>query len=155
MPARARRLRVVRSIGYARAENFASPERMARGSRRIYSPQARAQLNQWGLGGSWKFAAEEGTLELAPGKIVFRFHSRDLHRVLGPSKNRPPVRFKIKVNGAAPGNDHGSDAAAGVQARFVSPGCISSSGRRGRFKTRPSRLNFSIRVSRRSHFTFG
>jgi thiol-disulfide isomerase/thioredoxin len=99
-------------VGYARAESFASPERMARDSRRIYSPPARAQPNQWGLGGPWKIGAQQATLETAPGRIVFRFHSRDLHMVLGPSKNGAPVRFKLKVNGAAPGDDHGSDSAA-------------------------------------------
>jgi hypothetical protein len=37
-----------------------------------------------------------------------------------------------------------------AQARFDNPGCISSSGRRGRSKTRLLRLNSSIPVSRRS-----
>jgi thiol-disulfide isomerase/thioredoxin len=99
-------------VGYARAENFASPERMARGSRITYSPPTRPALNQWGLGGSWNVGAESGTLESAPGKMVFRFHSRDLHMVLGPSKNGRPVRFKVKLNGAAPQADHGSDSGA-------------------------------------------
>jgi len=94
-------------VGYARAENFASPERMARGSRKTYSPPAKPALNQWGFGGSWNAAGENGTLESAPGKIVFRFHSRDLHMVLGPARNGMPVRFKVKMNGAAPGDDHG------------------------------------------------
>lgn len=98
--------------GYARTENFASPERMARDSRRIYTRPARPQLNQWGLDGTWKVGAERATLESAGGKIVFRFHSRDLHMVLGPSKNGAPVRFKVKVNGTAPGDEHGSDSAA-------------------------------------------
>jgi len=103
-------------IGYARTENFASAERMARDSRRIYSPPARPALNQWGLGGSWNIGAERATLESAPGKIVFRFHARDVHMVLGPQKNgmssRTPIRFKVTVSGAAPGEDHGSDSAA-------------------------------------------
>jgi hypothetical protein len=51
-------------------------------------------------------------LESASGKIVFGFHSRGLHMVLGPSKNGVPVRFKVRVNGASPGADHGSDSAA-------------------------------------------
>jgi len=99
-------------VGYARAENFASPERMAPGSRKNYSPPSRPALNQWGLGGWWGVRAESAALETAPGKIVFRFHSRDLHMVLGPSKNGTPVRFKIKLNGAAPQADHGSDSSA-------------------------------------------
>jgi thiol-disulfide isomerase/thioredoxin len=98
-------------VGYAQAANFASPERMAPDSRKIYSPPASPALNQWGLDGSWKVGAENGKLESAPGKVVFRFHSRDLHMVLGPSRNGTPVRFKITLNGAAPGGDHGFDSA--------------------------------------------
>jgi hypothetical protein len=99
-------------VGYAQAVNFASPERMSQDSRKTYSPPARPALNQWGLGGSWKAGAERGTLESAPGKIVFQFHARDLHMVLGPAKNGTPVRFKVKLNGAAPGDDHGADSGA-------------------------------------------
>jgi thiol-disulfide isomerase/thioredoxin len=97
-------------VGYARAENFASPERMARDSGKTYSPPARTALNQWGLGGSWKAGTESSTLESPSGKIVFQFHSRDLHMVLGPAKNGTPVRFEVKLNGASPGDNHGSDS---------------------------------------------
>ena len=99
-------------VGYARAENFVSPEGIARGSRKTYSQPARPALNQWGLGGSWNVRAESGALESAPGRIMFRFHSRDLHMVLGPTKNGTPVRFRLTLNGAAPGENHGSDSAA-------------------------------------------
>src|SRR5579871_4656233 len=99
-------------IGYARAENFVSPERMAGDSKKTYRPPVRLALDQWGLEGSWKVGGERGTLESAPGKIVFRFHSRDLHMVLGPAKNRTPVRFRVKLNGVEPGDDHGSDSGA-------------------------------------------
>ena len=98
--------------GYARAENFASPERMAPDSRKTYTLPAKLALNQWGLGGSWNAGAERTTLQAAAGKVAFRFHSRDLHMVLGPSKNGTPVRFKVRLNDAAPGRDHGSDSAA-------------------------------------------
>jgi hypothetical protein len=98
-------------VGYARAENFASPERVARDVRRIYSAPVRPELNQWGPAGSWKVGGERATLESAPGKIVFRFHSRDLHMVLGPSKNGMSVRFRVKIDGAPPSDDHGSDSA--------------------------------------------
>jgi thiol-disulfide isomerase/thioredoxin len=95
--------------GYARTENFASPERMARDSRKTCSLPAKLALNQWGFGGSWNAGAESGTLESAPGKIMFRFHSRDLHMVLGPAMNGKPVRFKVTLNGD---DDHGSDSLA-------------------------------------------
>jgi len=96
--------------GYARTENFASPERMARDTRKTYSLPAKLALNQWGLGGLWNVGAEHGTLEAATGKVVFRFHSRDLHMVLGPASNGKPVHFKVTLDGAAPGNNHGVDS---------------------------------------------
>ena len=43
---------------------------------------------------------------------MFRFHARDLHLVLGPGKDGKPVRFKVKLDGTAPGDDHGSDTDA-------------------------------------------
>ena len=51
-------------------------------------------------------------LQAAPGKIVFRFHARDLHLVLGPAKDGKPVRFMVKLDGTPPGDDHGSDTDA-------------------------------------------
>jgi thiol-disulfide isomerase/thioredoxin len=98
-------------IGYRRAEHFASPEPLAHDSRKTYSTPARPSLNQWGLSGSWNVGAESAVLQAAGGKIVFRFHGRDLHLVLGPTHNGKPVRFKVKLDGTAPGDDHGSDTA--------------------------------------------
>jgi len=43
-------------VGYARAEKFASPGRLAQDSARIYSLPARPALYQWGLGGFWNRA---------------------------------------------------------------------------------------------------
>jgi cytochrome c biogenesis protein CcdA/thiol-disulfide isomerase/thioredoxin len=99
-------------IGYSRAEHFSSAEPIARDSRKVYTPRPRLSLNQWGLAGAWKVGAESAVLETAPGKIVFRFHARDLHLVLGPAANDKPVRFRVMLDGTPPGDDHGSDTDA-------------------------------------------
>jgi hypothetical protein len=96
-------------VGYLLGERFVSRERVARDARRTYSPPVTPSLNQWGLGGSWNIGAEHSALQSAPGKVVFRFHSRDLHMVLGPAKGGGPVGFKVSLDGAAPGDDHGVD----------------------------------------------
>jgi thiol-disulfide isomerase/thioredoxin len=98
-------------VGYRQSQRFASGERVAQDSQKTYSPPATPSLNQWGLGGSWNVGAESGVLQSAPGKIVFRFHSRDLHMVLGPTKNGKPIRFKVKLDGTAPGDNCGVDSA--------------------------------------------
>jgi cytochrome c biogenesis protein CcdA/thiol-disulfide isomerase/thioredoxin len=99
-------------IGYKRAENFASVQALAPDSRKVYTPLARLSLNQWALGGSWTVSPESAVLQASSGKVVFRFHARDLHLVLGPSKSGKPVRFKVTLDGTAPGEDHGSDTDA-------------------------------------------
>jgi cytochrome c biogenesis protein CcdA/thiol-disulfide isomerase/thioredoxin len=99
-------------VGYRRAERFASAEPIAQDSGKSYTPLPRLSLNQWGLAGSWKVGAESAVLQTAPGKIVFRFHARDLHLVLGPARDGKPVRFTVKLDGTPPGEDHGSDAGA-------------------------------------------
>ncbi|MGA7629974.1 MAG: cytochrome c biogenesis protein DipZ [Terriglobales bacterium] len=99
-------------IGYHRAEHFASAEPIAQDSRKVYTLRPRLSLNQWGLAGTWKVSAESAVLQTTPGKIAFRFHARDLHLVLGPTTDGKPVRFIVKLDGTAPGEDHGSDTDA-------------------------------------------
>ena len=41
-----------------------------------------------------------------------RFQARDLHLVLGPGADGKPVRFRVRLDGAEPGADHGSDVEA-------------------------------------------
>ncbi|MYM24615.1 redoxin domain-containing protein [Duganella sp. FT135W] len=99
-------------LGYDRAENFASPEKQAANAARQYTAPAKPALNQWGLAGNWLSQPEQVTLNQANGSIVYRFHARDLHLVLGPGKDGKPVRFRVTIDGAAPGKDHGADVAA-------------------------------------------
>jgi thiol-disulfide isomerase/thioredoxin len=98
-------------IGYRQAERFASPDGLVRDSRKVYSSPVTPDLNQWGLSGSWNVGEESALLEAAPGEIVFRFHSRDLNLVLAPTKDAKPVRFRVMLDGAAPGDNCGSDSA--------------------------------------------
>jgi cytochrome c biogenesis protein CcdA/thiol-disulfide isomerase/thioredoxin len=96
-------------IGYERAQHYASPESIKQDKAQNYTAPVRPTVNQWGLVGSWNVSGEHATLNAAPGKVIFRFHARDLHLVLGPGKNGKPIRFKVKIDGTAPGADHGVD----------------------------------------------
>ncbi len=95
-------------IGYNRADNFASPGGFVEDKSHAYAA-APLQLNQWSLAGDWTVKGENATLNAAGGRIVYRFHARDLHLVLGPAADGKPVRFRITIDGAAPGADHGTD----------------------------------------------
>ncbi|MDR5754314.1 MULTISPECIES: cytochrome c biogenesis protein DipZ [unclassified Caballeronia] len=99
-------------LGYERAEHFASPGGEARDRVHDYAAPARLAVNDWALAGAWQVGGERATLARNAGRIDYRFHARDLHLVLGPSANGKPVRFRVSIDGAAPGEAHGTDVAA-------------------------------------------
>ncbi|MBR8401195.1 cytochrome c biogenesis protein DipZ [Burkholderia cenocepacia] len=99
-------------VGYARAESFASPGGVVRDAEHRYDAPAQPDLNGWGLAGTWSVGAERAALAAPDGRIVYRFHARDLHLVLGPGANGRPVRFRVTLDGTAPGAAHGADVDA-------------------------------------------
>ena len=96
-------------VGYGRQQNYASPETIQQDLPATYTAPGRLNVNQWGLGGTWNVGDERATLVAAPGKIIFRFHARDLHLVLGPGKDGKPIRFRVLLDGAPPADDRGVD----------------------------------------------
>jgi cytochrome c biogenesis protein CcdA/thiol-disulfide isomerase/thioredoxin len=100
-------------IGYERAAKFASPGDFARDQPRLYSAPPTLELNQWALTGNWRAEADQAVLLAPNGSLVFRFHARDLHLVLGPGMEGKAVRFRVTLDGKAPGPDHGADTDAG------------------------------------------
>lgn len=99
-------------IGYARAQHFASQGGIKQDAAHVYIEPTHLQLNEWGLVGQWVDHGQQAVLASAGGKIVFRFHARDLHLVLGPSASGKPVRFRVTIDGHAPGENHGVDTDA-------------------------------------------
>ncbi|WP_186106091.1 cytochrome c biogenesis protein DipZ [Burkholderia gladioli] len=99
-------------VGYARAENFSSPGGQLHDREHDYAAPAQPGLDDWGLAGAWNVAEQQATLAKPGGRIVYRFHARDLHLVLGPGKNGAPVRFRVTIDGTAPGASHGADVNA-------------------------------------------
>jgi cytochrome c biogenesis protein CcdA/thiol-disulfide isomerase/thioredoxin len=96
-------------IGYAQAQNFVSPDGAVRDGVHDYAVPELAKRNDWALGGKWTVGSELASAEAAGTRIAYRFFGRDLHLVLGPSANRRPIRFRVTIDGKAPGADHGVD----------------------------------------------
>ena len=99
-------------VGYERAQNFISPGGAVRNAAHDYTAGGAPELNQWSLAGNWTVGGENATLDRADGAITYRFHARDLHLVLGPGMDGKPVRFRVTIDGKAPGTDHGVDTDA-------------------------------------------
>ncbi|HEX4179498.1 MAG TPA: cytochrome c biogenesis protein DipZ [Caulobacteraceae bacterium] len=99
-------------VGYGRAENFANAGGDFNDKPHAFVRPTLAVLNNWGLAGNWTVGAENAVSNAAGGRIIYRFHARDLHLVLGPSANGKPVRFRVRLDGKAPGADGGMDVDA-------------------------------------------
>jgi thiol-disulfide isomerase/thioredoxin len=89
-------------VGHAKARGFTSADR----------PPAMLPLNSWGLSGVWMVGGEFATLSDASGTITYRFHARDVNLVLVPPAEGKSVRFRVKIDGASPAADHGTDVDA-------------------------------------------
>jgi thiol-disulfide isomerase/thioredoxin len=100
-------------VGYQRTERFASPGGIARDRDRLYTAPAHLGLNQWALAGNWTMGSQAAVLNGRTGRIACRFHARDLHLVMGPSRRESRVRFRVSIDGQPPGPAHGADVDAG------------------------------------------
>lgn len=94
-------------VGYGRADRFVSPGGLQRDSAKAYAAP-RLSLNQWALAGRWT-STRENARSLEPGAALsYRFRARDLHLVMGSATGKP-IRFRVTVDGKAPGADSGLD----------------------------------------------
>lgn len=96
-------------IGYRQSNGFVSPDSLQEDVPALYRPAASLRSGQWSLDGRWTVGGEYATLDSGDGSITHRFHARDLHLVLAPPSADHPVRFRVTIDGAAPGADHGFD----------------------------------------------
>jgi len=94
-------------VGYERTQNFASnssPDKP-----RVYSAPKHLGLNSWALAGDWTMGKEALLLNQSGGRILYRFHARDLHLVMGPASRGASARFRVYIDGRPPGEAHGVD----------------------------------------------
>ena len=142
-------------IGFRLAERFASPGGLKENKGKNYGSPAKLVLNHWGLIGPWNVNAESAVLISAPGKMVYRFHSRDLHLVLAPSKDGRPIRFKVTIDGADPGNDCGVDASPDGTGIIREPRLYQLIRQKGAIRDRTFEIEFLDPGVQALDFTFG
>lgn len=96
-------------LGYGRTENFSSPGGANADQRYDYSAPKTLRLNDWAVSGVWTVGREAFALNQANGRILYRFHARDLHLVMGPARPDAPIKFRVSIDGQTPQNAHGVD----------------------------------------------
>jgi thiol-disulfide isomerase/thioredoxin len=108
-------------VGHERTRNFASPGGAEPDRRRRYAQPRRLALNQWALAGEWTMGKEATVLSSSNGRILYRFHARDLHLVMGPPRQGGSVRFRVSIDGQPPGPARGLDVDDGGTGKVVEP----------------------------------
>ena len=89
-------------LGYQRTVNFASPGGVA-DQRHAYTVPSRLSLNHWALAGNWTIGKQATVLHQPNGRLVHRFHARDLHLVMGSAAAGTSVRFRVTIDWSSAG----------------------------------------------------
>jgi thiol-disulfide isomerase/thioredoxin len=73
---------------------------------------ARLRLNEWTVAGDWQIGNKAVALNKPNGKILYRFHARDVNLVMGPAPRGAAARFVVRLDGQPPAHAHGTDVDA-------------------------------------------
>lgn len=141
-------------LGYQRASNFISTEGLLADAPRDYSVSGMS-LNEWGLTGRWTVKPENAVLNAGGGSIAYRFSARDLHLVLGPGADGKPVRFRVTIDGKAPGKNHGIDTDADGNGVITATRLYQLVRQSGQVETRNFEIRFLDPGVEAYAFTFG
>jgi thiol-disulfide isomerase/thioredoxin len=142
-------------VGYAKAEGFASEGGLRKDRPVVYRPPAHLPRNRWSLAGEWKVGGEYATLAKSPGAIAFHFHARDLNLVMAPPPDGRAIRFRVRIDGAEPGSDHGYDTDAQGSGRLDQPRMYQLVRQRRAVADRTFEIEFLDAGARAYVFTFG
>ncbi|MFC7379595.1 cytochrome c biogenesis protein DipZ [Brevundimonas sp. GCM10030266] len=141
-------------VGYGRAENFRSAGGFARDAEKDYAARP-LSLNDWSLAGRWRVTEEHADLRAAGGRVVFRFRARDLHLVMGPGASGQTPRFRVRIDGQAPGRDAGMDIDAQGLGRIDGERLYQLVRQTGEVRERTFEIEFLDPGARVFAFTFG
>ena len=96
-------------------------------------------------------ANQATVLNRAGGRIVCRFHARDVHLVMGPPRQESAVRFRVSMDGQPPGPARGLDVDDSGSGTVREQRLYQLIRQPGPIVDRIFEINSSIPASRHSH----
>jgi thiol-disulfide isomerase/thioredoxin len=111
-------------------------------------------LNNWALVGDWAIESRASVLNGPDGRILFRFHARDVNLVLR-SREGAPVPFRVLVDGQPPGNARGVDVDNDGNGVLVEPRLYQLIREPGEIVDRTFEIAFDAAGVEAYVFTFG
>ena len=126
-------------LGYERTDNFVSPNGSILDTSYAYAAPTRLGPNHWALSGDWTVQRQAIVLNQAGGRILYRFHARDLHLVMAPTTPGVPSGSRC----GSTSNPRAPPTAPTSTTRATAPspnrGCTSSSASPAPSASAPSR----------------
>lgn len=86
-------------LGYESTQNFSSPGKIRLDKMYDFALPEKLILNEWALAGEWTMKKQSVVLYKTGGRILYRFHARDIHLVMGPAMPGTSVRFRVLIDG--------------------------------------------------------
>jgi thiol-disulfide isomerase/thioredoxin len=142
-------------LGYERAEAFASAGDAVNDAARVYTVPPHLALNQWGIAGNWSAKGKSVLLNEPNGRLVYRFHARDVNLIMGVPPGSRPVRFTVKVDGKLPASAHGTDIDEQGNGTVSRQRTYQLVRQQGRITDREFEIQFAERGVEAFCFTFG
>lgn len=141
--------------GFRDSPQFVSIGGVVKDDDQEYSIAKKLRVNDWGLVGHWHINKEYAALLRPNGRIVYRFYARDLHLVAGPSLKNQSIRFRVTLDGAPPGKDHGADVNAQGEGHITEYRLYQLIRQEGNIRPRLFEIEFLDPSVQAFSFTFG
>jgi thiol-disulfide isomerase/thioredoxin len=142
-------------LGYQQVQNFVSADGAEFDEPHDFAVPDRLERNQWALAGNWTFGPGASVLNEADGRLVFRFHARDVNLVMGPPEGGSSIPFRVTVDGEPPDDAHGLDVDAGGNGTLDRPRLHQLIRESGSITDRTLEISFRAPGAAAYCFTFG
>ena len=111
-------------LGYEQGQNFVSANVAEFDEPQDFGVPDRLERNQWALSGNWTLGPGASVVNEADGRLVFRFHARDVNLVMAPPA-AGPVRSACSSTESLPATPTGSMSTRRATGSSIGRGCIS------------------------------
>jgi len=143
-------------LGYGHGQGGNANDGATADNKHAYVAPSTLSVNMWALSGNWTIAREFAMANEAGGAVRFAFHARDVHLVMGPSATQAkPLRFRVRLDGRAPGADHGTDVDENGEGTVVQPRMYHLVRQKGAVGDRRIEVEFLDPGAQAYVFTFG